>query len=1601
MFHEILDLYFRQHDSRQIIYHQIASFNYFLEYDIPEAIMRCCPIRVVGSPDLTLTGTTRAAAGTAGTAIRVTVEGNEEAIALAAATAAASTAADKIPREVEVIVQFQNVSIRKPTIFENNGAVTPMYPNDARLRNLTYAAPIYVDLHITTTLKDKNKGIEETKVRLLPNIHVGKIPVMVNSKFCQLSENPEKTPKEQGECSADMGGYFIVQGSEKVIISQERMAENRLFVFRNNKVKNREAEVIECKSIGPDNEGAPKTIGVKILLNPKNPTNPETIRVTLPRIKTEVPLFIMMRALGVERDDDIVQMITGTKESPYDMILQECIIDAEDCRTKDQALEYLARYIGSGSSIRESLAAYSLPYVKPNKALVVQEILAEELFPHIGGIQVLREKAFFLAAMTLKSLQCYFDQIISDDRDGYPNKKVESPGNLLGNLFRYYFSTRCIKEMKSAITTEIHNGAWKTTGHIEEIINPNNVYKILKSTTVDIGLKSSLATGNFNCGKMGIKTGISQVLNRLTYLSGISHLRRCSTPIEKTGKLIPPRKCHNSQWGYVCPSETPEGHSVGVVKNFASTAHPTLPMSAEPVLQYLYDVLNMKPLSDCGFKDTFYGIRVFVNGAFAGMLHSEPGTSVLRKIGMLRNAKRAGRINIFTSIVVNNPKGNQQFAEIWVNTEGGRVVRPVLVAAALRDLLEHPEVKAPWYTCKEWNEFLQFKTPAGHNLVEYIDPSETENFYIAMYPDNLKEKTEPFTHCEIHPSILYGTMASNIPFPDHNQSPRNAYQAAMGKQAMGIYALNFRDRMDTMANLLCYLNVPLVSPYMSRYYKAQDMPSGYNIVVAIATYGGYNQEDSIMINRASLDRGLFRSIFYRTYKDEEKKNQASGEEERFCQPDGVLTKHMKLANYSKLGTDGFVPENVYVNSDDVLIGKVAPIRLRAPDGAALAGVGHATLQAMSGAAAAAAVEAAGGKRYKDVSKLLRNNETGFVDKIYRGRNGEGYSFVKIRVRSERIPTIGDKFSSRHGQKGTVGLILNPWDMPRTKNGMIPDIIINPHCIPSRMTIAQLMEMLLGKVCSQNGVLGDGTPFNELSPERIAEELLNSGMEPYGNELLYSGYTGKQMSCNIFMAPCFYQRLKHMVDDKIHCLTEDHDVLTQNGWKPIAEVVMEDKVATMQEGQLVYEHPINTLEFDYEGPMYNLRSQQVDLTVTPNHRMWVATPHTRAKVWKYDFHEAMDIAGKHVKYQKNTQWLAQDYQFILGQKELPNMDAFLIVLGIWYAEGWANNRSVCFAANKPRVQEALSTALQTLGWTWRFDEKSQKLEILHSALKEYLVPFSTGATKKALPEWVFRLSADQSQTLLMGLLLGDGHTTASNSEIYTTSSLTLANQIQQLCLHAGWSANKILHTSAGTPYEIGVHSGMTTADLWSLRIIKAKNNPAVNHGHHKEQMGQSETWSEFEGKVYCLEVPGGLFYVRKNGKPVWTGNSRASGPLVMLTRQPAEGRARDGGLRFGEMERDVMIAHGASEFLKERMLEVSDNFEAFLCRKCGLLGTVNQEQNIYICHACQEPTGFARLRLPYAYKLFLQELESMNISSRLIPDRLLNSFPEGEERIDKV
>jgi DNA-directed RNA polymerase II subunit RPB2 len=1234
----ILDTYFRQMEGKQVIAHQIESFNHFILHDVPEILQAVNPVIVKGSPEIPLSGPRSVLASATGlsssaaAALMGQTANNSAAAVAAAAEAAAVIAAARasVHYEYEVQIEFEKPQLRKPTIFENNGAVLPMLPNDARLRNLTYAAPLTVDVKATITRTDNKTGQKAVHQRLFPNVHLGKIPVMVGSRLCLLKDQKHVHPMDLGECPEDVGGYFIVGGGERAIISQERMSENRPVVFRNNRNQAKEWEVIEVKSIGPLNEQVPKSNSVRIQYHPKN-QQIMYLRATIPRMKSEIPLFILFRALGVIEDETIVKMILGNdQDQMFESLITESISEAASVLTQDEALLWIKRHINVWTG-------------KPTRAVTVEDLLQDELYPHIGGLDEAYEKACFLAHMTRRLLWVAYKRINNDDRDAYPNKRVDSPGFLLGNLLRTFFQVKMLKDMKASIAKEIHSGSWRATGSFQEILNMSNLYKIMKSTIIEVGLKSALSTGNFGSAKVGgpPKIGVSQVLGRLNYVSSLSHLRRISTPIEKTaGKLIAPRKLHNTQWGFICPNETPEGHSVGVVKNLASTACITQSSNRNVVTDFIKDMPEFLAIRGLALEKLFVGARIFINGKWIGMF---PPESALACIKRLRKAKRSGFIQRHIAIV-----WKPTVKELWLSTEAGRLVRPLYYAPALLDIAKQPsEEKAKMLSeinaCKTWDELLRWETPEGHHLLEYLDAGETEQAMIAMDPEELIQKPEEeaatYSHAEIHPCVILGSLASTIPFPDHNQSPRNAYQCAMGKQAMGVFAHNYKERFDALAHMLMYPNLPLVSPKMGKYYGAYSMPSGRNIVVAIMTYGGYNQEDSIMINKGSIDRGLFQSVFFRTYKDEEKKNQSSGEEERFGRPDPEMTRQLRNGNYGKLGEDGFVPENTFVNSDDILVGKVVPLRV--PTGMVLP---------------------AGAKRFRDVSRTPRNNESGFVDKIFKNRNGEGYSFVKIRMRELRTPEIGDKFSSRHGQKGTVGMLLEPEDMPQTASGIIPDIIINPHCIPSRMTIAQLMETLLGKIGCHAGCLGDGTPFNKnMTLDGLAKVLRDDlGLEPYGNEVMYNGLTGRQMETKIFMGPCFYQRLRHCAADKLH--------------------------------------------------------------------------------------------------------------------------------------------------------------------------------------------------------------------------------------------------------------------------------------------------------------------------------------------------SRACGPLVMLTRQPAEGRAREGGLRFGEMERDCVAAHGVMEFTKERFMECSDGFKCYTCRKCGLIATANPEANIWLCKACDNTTEFAAIHIPYAYKLLVQELETMNIASRIFTQGAINCALE--DKIDE-
>jgi DNA-directed RNA polymerase II subunit RPB2 len=684
-----------------------------------------------------------------------------------------------------------------------------------------------------------------------------------------------------------------------------------------------------------------------------------------------------------------------------------------------------------------------------------------------------------------------------DDRDSYINKRIDTCGVLINNLFRNYFN-KLVKDMQKQISREINNGSWRSTSDYENIINLTNVYKIIKSSTIENGIKRALATGDFGIKHISTtsKVGVAQVLSRLTYISSLSHLRRVTTPIDKSGKLVDPRKLHNTTFGYLCPAETPEGQSVGVVKNLSYMTHLTITSNSRGLYDYVeQDIIKIENISP---KQLFNKVKVFINGTIVGYA-KDPYNFYIK----LKEKKYSGIINIYTSIVFNyNNK------EIYICNDAGRLTRPVLKVKEGRLLLNPMVIEQLRNSELEWDDLLT-NIKLDESIIEYIDPLEQNFSLIAMRPKELsdpKNKLKEYTHCEIHPSTIFGILASCIPFPETNQSPRNTYQCAMGKQAMGIYVSNFKNRMDKTAYVLSYPMRPLVDTRVMSMIQLNNIPSGSPVMVAIATTTGYNQEDSILVNKGSLDRGLFQATIYHTEKDEDKK--IHGDQEIRCKPDPSKTKGMKFGNYDKINSHGVVNEDTLLNDKDILIAKMIPIRENRND--------HTKLI-----------------KYEDQSKIIRTNEETYVDKNYLEKNGEGYDFAKSRTRALRKPVIGDKLSSRHGQKGTIGNIIPECDMPFTQNGIKPDIIINPHAIPSRMTIAQLKETLLGKILLELGLYGDGTSFGDLEIMDICKKLQDIGYESHGNELMYDGLTGQQMETKIFFGPCFYQRLKHMVKDKQH------------------------------------------------------------------------------------------------------------------------------------------------------------------------------------------------------------------------------------------------------------------------------------------------------------------------------------------------------------------------------------------------------------------------------------------------------------------------------------
>ena len=1020
--------YLVQHQQKQILQHQFQSYEHFMGVTVPNKIYSYNPIVIDD----------------------VFIPQKKNGV--------------KEPtKSVHLEIFFENHGYEDPIYNQINGKSKIMYPHDARISELTYPATSVHDFRINCDYLEDGVVVKSVRNKILKNQINGKIPIMVGSKYCMLTKYKDIN-EIKNECKYDKGGYMIINGNEKVLIPQEDLRDNLISVFECKRVMKYDF-VCSIKSVNPNTFVSYK-FQVFGSLN-------GGIFVKIPHIKKEIPLFIVMRAIGVKSDRMIMRTILFDQmnDSEYMEILEQSMLSGKDYNNESLSLAYIA-------------AQFTIQMNQEEKLQYVKAFLVKNILPHLG--ENLQKKHIFIGIMVKQLMDVMIGRQDISDRDSNQQKVVKLPGPLSAQLHHYLFQ-KMIKDFKDTVVKDIN-----TTGFDFSIENI-----CLKYSIVENGYKYAFATGDWNV-KIGNNfsklLGVAQVLNRLNNLATISHLRRVNTPIEKSVKLTKPRKLHGTHFGKICPAETPEGGQVGAVKNTTISNSITIDTLTEPIVRILhqYDLILAEEVDVMDITGKL--VKVFMNGDLIGF-HARPNYLAETLVSI----RRKSVIPYTTSICY-----NINMNELSIHTDAGRCYQPFLIVKNNRLLLTNAHVNELLHGKITWNTLL------CNGIVEYLDTDEGNVNLIAMNVNILNSNDgNQYTHCEIDESFsLLGVCASLIPFPDHSQSPRNSYQSSMCKQAIGIYASNHTKRFDTLGYVLSYPQIPIVRTKMSKFMNYDNLPCGQNIIVAFGCWSGYNQEDSVIFNKSAIERGLFECYTYRTYKCEEKRKSTTMIEEKFCNPKDYDIIGAKHGNYKKLNEYGFIDPETELTGEDIIIGKVTPMYNNDDREHVI---------------------------YKDNSTTLKTDQNGKIDSVVMTRNSDGYKIYKVKVRHACIPTIGDKVASRSGQKGTIGMVYRQEDMPVTEDGIVPDLIINSHAAPSRMTINQFLEDFLGEYILKTGdtTLGDATAFQDISIDDIASGLHKAGYNSMGNKTMISGQTGIELKCQMFCGPTYYQRLKHMVADKIH------------------------------------------------------------------------------------------------------------------------------------------------------------------------------------------------------------------------------------------------------------------------------------------------------------------------------------------------------------------------------------------------------------------------------------------------------------------------------------
>ncbi|KNE91095.1 hypothetical protein PSTG_15491 [Puccinia striiformis f. sp. tritici PST-78] len=1312
-------------------------------------------------------------------------------------------------------ITFGQIYLSRPTMTESDGTVSPMFPNEARLRNLTYSSPLYVDMSKSNKLATGEYDDEtgepiyitddaDNEEKNSTQIYIGKVPIMLRSEFCILDKLDDEGLHELNECPFDQGGYFVINGSEKVLIAQERMAANHVYVFA---------------------KAAPSPVS-----------------------------FLSEIRSAVEK---------GSK--------------------------------------------------------------------------------------TVSSMQVKM----------YGGHKAEKAVRPTISLFSRHYS--CFTDLFLMLFRKLTKDVYRHLQKCVETQKPFNLNAAVKSNTITNGLKYSLATGNWGDQKkaMQARAGVSQVLNRYTFASTLSHLRRCNTPIGRDGKIAKPRQLHNSHWGMVCPAETPEGQACGLVKNLALMSYISVGSPSAPIVEFLEE-WGMESLDEFS-SDMSNGTKVFVNGVWQGV-HRAPA----ELLDTIKRLRRCGDIEPEVSVM-----RDVRERELRVFTDGGRVCRPLFIVENQELLLkkEHIEWLSNGYVSanedpdgpiqEDEGQPFGWSQLVARGIVEYLDAEEEETVMICMTPEELEQSREfqetgqvpketfdpaarlkgntsmyshTWTHCEIHPAMILGICASIIPFPDHNQSPRNTYQSAMGKQAMGVYLTSFRMRMDTMANILYYPQKPLATTRSMEYLRFRELPAGQNAIVAILCYSGYNQEDSVIMNQSSIDRGLFRSFYYRSYMDQEKKAGALQMEE-FEKPSRENTLRLKHGTYDKLDDDGIITPGTRVSGDDIIIGKTAPIP---KDSEEL------------------------GQRMKthtkrDVSMPLKSTENGIIDQVLVTTNQDGLKFVKVRIRSTRIPETGDKFASfgwsqlvARGiveyldaeEEETVMICMTPEELEQSREfqetGQVPKETFDPA---ARLKGNTSMYSHTWTHCEIHpamilGICASIIPFpdHNQSPRNTYQSAMGKQamgvyltsfrmrMDTMAN-ILY--YPQKPLATTRSME---YLRFRELPAGQNAIVA----ILCYSGYNQEDSVIMNQSSIDRGLFRSFYyrsymdqEKKAGALQMEeFEKPSRENTLRLKHGTYDKLDDDGIITPGTR--VSGDDI-----IIGKTAPIPKDSEELGQrmkthtkrDVSMPLKSTENGIIDQVLVT---------TNQDGLKFV--KVRIR---STRIPETGD--KFASRHGQKGTVGILYRQEDMPFTS---EGICPDIIINPHAIPSR-------------------------MTIGHLVE--CLLSKVS------TITGNEGDATPFSEVTVEAISGL----LKQNGYQSRG--LEIMFNGHTGKKLRAQCYL----GPTYYQRLKHMVNDKIHSRARGPVQILTRQPVEGRSRDGGLRFGEMERDCMISHGIAGFLKERMFDVSDAYRVHVCDYCGMVAIANLKKQSFECRACRNKTAISQVYIPYAAKLLFQELQSMNIASRFV------------------